>query len=40
MVNIALGQDLSLCPAADGNGDMTVTVDEIVRAVNHALNGC
>jgi len=41
MVNIALGNALPLtCDAADSNHDGQVTVDEILSAVNNALNGC
>jgi hypothetical protein len=41
MVNIALGNaDLSQCEDGDGNGDGSITVDEILMAVNNALNGC
>lgn len=40
-VRIALGSaSVDTCPAADANGDGQVTVDENIRAVNHALNGC
>jgi hypothetical protein len=41
MVNIALGEaPLSQCEAGDGNGDNEITVDEILTAVNNALQGC
>jgi hypothetical protein len=41
MVNIALGNvQLLDCEAADANHDGQVTVDEILTAVNNALNGC
>ena len=41
MVNIALGNaSLLNCEAADWNHDGHVTVDEILTAVNNALNGC
>jgi hypothetical protein len=41
MVNIALGNTpLISCGAADANHDGQVTVDEILTAVNNALNGC
>jgi hypothetical protein len=41
MVNIALGKaDLDDCSAGDGDGDGQITVDEILLAVSHALNGC
>jgi len=33
-------RSLALCLAADPNGDGAVTVDEIVRAVRGALDGC
>jgi hypothetical protein len=40
-VNIGLGTvSVSTCPAADGNRDGVVTVEEIVTAVNNALTGC
>jgi hypothetical protein len=40
-VNIALGATpLSACPVFDPSGDGAVTVDEILQAVNNALNGC
>ena len=41
MVNIALdNSSLSLCTAGDRNSDGAITVDEILAAVNNALNGC
>lgn len=41
VVNIALGnRALEECPAGDRNFDGVVTVDEIVAAVRHALDGC
>jgi hypothetical protein len=41
MVNIALGNaNLSTCVAGDANHDGEITVDEILTAVNNALNGC
>jgi len=41
MVSIALGVDeVTSCAAADQNDDGDVSVDEIVLAVNDALNGC
>lgn len=40
-VNIALGNSpLGLCGNFAVNGDESVTVDEILAAVNAALNGC
>ncbi|MFI5364072.1 MAG: DUF1566 domain-containing protein [Candidatus Binatia bacterium] len=40
-VEIVLGEaDLSRCPSFGINGDMRVTVDEILAAVNNALTGC
>jgi hypothetical protein len=40
-INIALGlADLSACPEFDADGSGTVTVDELVQAVDNALNGC
>jgi hypothetical protein len=29
-----------MCTAGDRDGSGTITVDEIVQAVNNALNGC
>ncbi len=41
MVNIALGNAaVSACTAGDANADGSITVDEILRAVFNALNGC
>jgi hypothetical protein len=41
MVNIALGNlPASTCAAGDANHDGEITVDEILAAVNKALNGC
>jgi hypothetical protein len=31
---------VSSCSAGDDNDDGQITVDEILRAVNNALNGC
>jgi hypothetical protein len=40
-VNIALGATpLSQCPSLDANSDGVVTVDELLQAVGHVLNGC
>jgi len=40
-VRIALGEaPLSLCPAADADGDRTVAVPDLVRAVSASLEGC
>jgi len=40
-VNIATGgAPVSACPQFDANGDHTVTVDEVIRAVKNALSGC
>ncbi len=39
-VNISLGADLSLCPAADNDGDGRVAVNELVLGVRAALEGC
>jgi hypothetical protein len=39
--NIALGkQSVSACLAADANHDGNITIDEILTAINNALNGC
>ena len=41
MVNIALGNGaVSQCKEGDGNHDGSITVDEILTAVNNALKGC
>lgn len=41
MVNIALGNaPRSLCVARDRNGNGVITIDEILSAVNNALNSC
>jgi hypothetical protein len=41
MVNIALGTTgVSDCEAGDANHTGTISVDEILTAVNNALNGC
>jgi len=41
MVNIALGNASVLeCRNGDPTGNNQITVDEILRAVNRALNGC
>ena len=40
-VNILLGlQPIENCPAFDPNHSGTVTVEELVQAVNNSLNGC
>ena len=39
-VNVATGNtDLSVCPAIDANGDMVVTIDELITAVVNSLSG-
>jgi len=41
MVNIALGNTpVAECEPGDANGDTHITVDEILTAVKHALEGC
>jgi hypothetical protein len=41
MVNIALGtKPVSECSVGDTSGDGDITIDEIIQAVNRALNGC
>ncbi len=41
MVNIALGSSLvSTCSAGDADGNGEITINEIIAAVNNALNGC
>ncbi len=40
-VNIALGNtSLNQCPVFDSSGEGEVTINEIIQAVNNALNGC
>jgi hypothetical protein len=40
-VNIALGNlSIASCPGFDGNGDETVSISDLIAAVNNALNGC
>jgi hypothetical protein len=40
-VNISLGtQPLSACQAGDLNGDGQITIDELIRSENAALNCC
>ena len=40
-VNISLGASaLGQCIVSDPSGNGDVTVDELVRAINAALNGC
>jgi len=40
MVNIALGNaPVVTCAAGDANHDNEITIDEILTAVNNALNG-
>ncbi|MGH7785589.1 MAG: MbnH family di-heme enzyme [Candidatus Binatia bacterium] len=40
-INISLGsRSLALCLATDPNGDGAVTVNELIRGIAHALNGC
>jgi hypothetical protein len=41
MVTIALGDaEVSNCGAGDTSGDGQITVDEILRAISNALEGC
>jgi hypothetical protein len=41
MVNIALGNTpVTACDTGDANHDGQVPVDQILTAVNNALNGC
>jgi hypothetical protein len=41
MVNIAVGNALlSACPVGDADGSGDITVNEIIQAVNNALNRC
>jgi hypothetical protein len=40
-VGIARGQlRLNLCQAADADGDDSLTIDELVSAVDRSLHGC
>ncbi|MND05766.1 hypothetical protein D3C83_267570 [compost metagenome] len=40
-VNIALGNAaVGTCEAFDANGNGSVTINELIAAVNAALNGC
>ena len=40
-VGVALGDvGLDVCPAADANADLTVSVNELVISVRRALDGC
>jgi hypothetical protein len=40
-VNIALGNtSVAACRPGDANADGKITVDEILAAVDNALNGC
>jgi hypothetical protein len=40
-VNIALGNtNAGACPSFDRNGDGTVSINELIAAVNAALAGC
>jgi hypothetical protein len=41
IVRIVLGNaSLAECPAADADGDSALTVDEVIAAVGHGLDGC
>jgi len=41
LINRGLGnQTLDTCPLFDVNDNAEVTVDELIQAVNAALNGC
>jgi hypothetical protein len=41
MVNVALEQaQVSTCSAGDRDQNGEITIDEILVAVSHALNGC
>lgn len=40
-IDVALGAEpLDDCPLADGNGDGSVSISELVAAVDSAMNGC
>jgi hypothetical protein len=41
LVNIALDlRPIADCPAGNRNGDITITIDELLEAVANALNAC
>jgi Ca2+-binding EF-hand superfamily protein len=41
MINIALGNmDISACTAGDADGDGTITIEELIRAVDNLLSDC
>ncbi|HSP96601.1 MAG TPA: hypothetical protein VL049_05080 [Candidatus Dormibacteraeota bacterium] len=41
VIRIAAGESpLSACPAADANGDQQVSLEEVLQAVNNAIDGC
>ena len=41
MVGIALGNlDITACEPGDASGDGKIMINEIITAVNNALNGC
>ena len=40
MVTVALGADVRRCLPGDATGDGTITVEEIIIAVNNALTRC
>jgi hypothetical protein len=40
-INVALGRAANgVCPLLDGDRDGTVAIDEVVKAVGSALDGC
>lgn len=39
-VRVALGTELAICVEFDANGDQRVTIEELVRGVRNARNGC
>jgi hypothetical protein len=40
-VNVALGStDIAQCPAADADGDGSVSIDELVDGVANVMSGC
>jgi hypothetical protein len=40
-INIALGNlPLTACARIDANADLSVTIDELIRALSNALNSC
>ncbi len=41
VIEIAAGRaSIAACPLADSNGDQQVSLEEVLQAVNNALDGC